>query len=42
VAGCEVLALEDALRAPVTHSDRAADELREQRLQALKRGEIPT
>lgn len=42
MSGCEVLALERALGAPISDSERAADERREQRIEALKRGEIPT
>lgn len=39
--GCGWLALDEWLDGPVTKSDRLADERREQRLLALKRGEIP-
>ena len=38
--GCELLALDEWLLGPVTKSDRAADERRDERLQALMRGNI--
>lgn len=40
--GCPVAVVEDWLASPVTEADQEADERKEQRLQALLRGEIPT
>jgi hypothetical protein len=40
--GCGHRVLEEWLSSPATRSDIEADERREQRLQALLRGEIPT
>jgi hypothetical protein len=40
--GCGVVAFEEWLNGPVLESDRLADERKEERLQALLRGEVPT
>lgn len=42
MAGCGWLAIEEWLASPVTKSDQLADERLEQRIAALKRGDILT